>query len=73
LRPVTTVGVILAIAGLAALILPYIPFTTQETVVELGPLEASAERERSLPIPPFVGIILLVVGAGLLVFGRSRR
>lgn len=73
MRPMTTIGAILALAGLAALVLPYIPFTTEETILELGPLEASAERERSLAIPPFVGIILLVIGAGLLVFDRSRR
>lgn len=73
MRSLTMIGAILALAGLAALILPYIPFTTEETVLELGPVEARAERERSLRIPPFVGILLLLVGAGLMVFSRFRR
>lgn len=49
-----------------------ISYTTREKVVDLGPLQMTAERTRTLPLPPIVGTIALVGGIVLLVVGSKK-
>ena len=65
------VGVLLIVAGLAALTWPVISYTRTEKVVDLGPVEVTADRERRVPVPPLVGG--LAVAAGLILVVSSRR
>jgi hypothetical protein len=64
-------GVILLVAGLAGLAWPVISYTTTEKVVDVGPIEVTAERERRLPVPPIVGGLAAV--AGLVIIVTSSR
>jgi hypothetical protein len=74
MKPMALVGVILIVLGVGALAYQGINYTSRETVVDLGPIQATAEREKTLPIPPIVGIAAIVGGVALLVVGgRSRR
>jgi hypothetical protein len=41
-------------------------------VLDLGPVEATAERHKTLPLPPIVGGIALAAGIGLLVVGSKK-
>jgi hypothetical protein len=50
-----------------------ISYTTREKVVDLGPLQMTAERTRTLPLPPIVGTIALVGGIVLLVVGSKKN
>jgi hypothetical protein len=49
-----------------------ISYTSREKVVDLGPLQMTAERTRTLPLPPIVGAVALVGGIALLVMGRKN-
>lgn len=49
-----------------------ISYTTREKVVDLGPLEMTAERTRTLPLPPIVGAVALIGGIVLLVVGSKK-
>ena len=74
MKPMAVVGIILIVLGVGALAYQGINYTSRETVVDLGPIQATAEREKTLPIPPIVGIAAIVGGVALLVVGgRSRR
>jgi hypothetical protein len=74
MKPMALAGVILIVLGVGALAYQGINYTSRETVVDLGPIQATAEREKTLPIPPIVGIAAIVGGVALLVVGgRSRR
>ena len=42
-------------------------------VVDAGPLKMTADQERIIPIPTIAGIIAVVVGAGLIFYGRKAR
>jgi hypothetical protein len=64
-------GVILLVAGLAGLAWPVISYTKTEKVVDLGPIEVTAEREKRLPVPPIVGGLAAV--AGLVIIVTSSR
>jgi hypothetical protein len=49
-----------------------ISYTTREEVVDLGPVEVTAEDEHRIPLPPILGGAAIVVGLILLVTGRRR-
>jgi uncharacterized membrane protein YidH (DUF202 family) len=68
-----TVGIILIAIGIVALVWGGISWTREETIVDLGPLEAKAERRESIPLPPVLGGVALVAGIVLLVVPARRR
>lgn len=53
--------------GRAALAYQGITYTTRETVLDVGPIQATAERERTLPLPPVLGIAAVVGGVALVI------
>ena len=71
MRGMKLFGVILLVAGLAGLAWPVISYTKTEKVVDLGPVEVTAEREKHVPVPPIVGGLAAV--AGLVIIVASSR
>ncbi|MGV1099472.1 DUF3185 domain-containing protein [Thiovibrio sp. JS02] len=72
MKPYTLVAVILIATGIIAFAYQGITYTTKEKVVDIGPLQMTAERTRTLPLPPVVGAVTLVGGILLLVLGRKK-
>jgi uncharacterized membrane protein HdeD (DUF308 family) len=71
-KPVTIVGVVLIILGVLALAYQGITYTTREKVIDLGPLQASVDKEKSIPLPPIVGALALVGGVVLIIVGVRK-
>jgi hypothetical protein len=69
---VTLVGVALIILGVLALAYQGITYTTREKIVDLGPLKASVDKERSIPLPPIVGVLAFVGGVVLVIVGARQ-
>jgi uncharacterized membrane protein HdeD (DUF308 family) len=65
-------GVLLMVAGVLAIAYQQISYTTRETVLDVGPLQATTESRKTVPLPPLVGIAA-VVGGGLLVLAARKR
>lgn len=65
-------AVILIVLGVAAFGYQGISYTTREKVVDIGPLTMTADKTRTIPLPPIVGAIALVGGIVLLVMGRKN-
>lgn len=72
MKPVTLVGVALIVLGVLALAYQGITYTTREKVIDLGPLQASVDKKKSIPLPPIVGAVALAGGV-VLVFIGSRK
>ena len=72
LNPLGVTGVVLLVLGLAALAYQGISYTSRETVIDLGPIHATAERQRTLPLPPIFGIAAVAAGVVLLMTGVRR-
>jgi uncharacterized membrane protein YidH (DUF202 family) len=66
------VGVVLIVLGIAALAYQGINYTSRETVVDIGPLHATADRQKTLPISPIVGIVAVAGGVALVVAGMRK-
>jgi len=71
MRAPTIFGIVLIVVGVAALLFQGIEYTTDETVIDAGPIEVEAERERTIPIAPIVGVIAVVGGIVLIGVGRK--
>ena len=68
----TMLAIMLIAIGVLALTYQGITYTTKEKVIDLGPLQMTAEKQKTLPLPPIVGIVTLVGGIVLLVMGRKN-
>ncbi|HET6266273.1 MAG TPA: DUF3185 domain-containing protein [Acidobacteriota bacterium] len=68
-----TIGVILIVLGLVALIFQGITYTKREQVFKVGPIEATEKKEHTIPLPPVLGAIALVGGIVLLVAGGKSK
>lgn len=67
------IGIILIVIGILALVIPSISFTKREKVVDLGPIQATAEKKETIPLSPILGVSALAVGAVLLVVGATKK
>lgn len=67
-----TLGIIMIIIGAVMLIWTGFSFTRKEKVVDIGPLEITADKKEQVNWPPYVGGVVLVVGFVLLLSGRRR-
>jgi uncharacterized membrane protein HdeD (DUF308 family) len=72
MKATTLVGILLIILGIVGLAYPRISYTTREKVVDLGPIEATKETKKSIPLPPILGGLSLAGGVILLVAGKGR-
>lgn len=66
------VGIVLIVVGLISLAYGGITYTSREKVLDIGPIEATAERQKTVPMPPIIGGVALVAGIGLLVMGSKK-
>ena len=72
MRPLATIGLVLIVLGSAGLVLGRFSYTTTEKVLDVGPLQATAEEEHSVAIPDIAGIAAILVGGFLVSIGRRR-
>ena len=66
-----TLGVILIALGAVMLIWTGFTYTKKEKVVDAGPLEISADKEKSVSWPPYAGAVLVI--GGVVLVAMSRR
>jgi hypothetical protein len=72
MKPVLLIGIALILLGIVALSYERITYTTKEKVIDIGPIHATAEREKSIPLPPLLGGLALVAGIGLVAIGYKK-
>lgn len=68
----TIVAIILIALGIAAFAYQGITYTTREKVVDLGPIQMTTEKTKTIPLPPILGAVALVGGIVLLVVGGRK-
>jgi hypothetical protein len=71
MKPAGILGIVLIVIGIVALAYGGFTYTKREKVVDLGPLKVSADREKTIPLPPILGALCLVGGVVLVVVGNK--
>jgi len=69
---VLILAIVLIAIGVVSLAYQGITYTTREKVLEVGPIKATAEKEKTIPLPPILGGLALAGGVVLLVVGARR-
>jgi len=66
------IGAILIVLGVVALAYKGFSYKSEETVLQIGSVKATAETEKSVPIPTWAGIAAIVGGVVALGVGMRR-
>ena len=72
MKPATLVGIVLIVLAVVAFAYQGISYTKREKVLEIGPIQATAEKRETIPIPPIVAGAALIGGIALLVVGSKN-
>ncbi|HZD51294.1 MAG TPA: DUF3185 domain-containing protein [Silvibacterium sp.] len=65
-------GIILIIAGVAALLYGGFTYTTHKKAVDLGPVQVEKTEHHSVPLPPLLGVVAIIGGGALFYFGAKE-
>jgi len=66
------VGVLLIALGAIGLVYKGFSYESKETVAKIGPIEATAETTKEIPIPEVLSIVAIVVGIGVVAIGAKK-
>jgi uncharacterized membrane protein len=72
INPLTLVGIALIALGIVAFAFKGIPYTSRDTIIDIGPLHATADTQKTIPLSPLLGGLALVGGIVLLVVGAKK-
>ena len=72
MKTVTILGIALILLGVVAFTYQGITYTTREKVIDLGPLQATVDKQETIPLPPLVGGLALAAGIALVIVGARR-
>jgi len=72
INPITLIGIVLIVLGVVAFAYQGITYTTRENVINLGPLQASVDTKKTIPLSPVLGGLALVGGIVLVVVGTKK-
>jgi hypothetical protein len=67
------IGILLIIFGVFVLASEGITYTKTEKVLDIGPIEATAQHKKTIPISPIAGGAAVAAGVVLLVVGSKNR
>jgi hypothetical protein len=72
MKPGTIIGIILIVIGIAGFAMGGFSFTQKEKVLDVGPVEATADDKKTVGIPPLLAGIALVSGVVLLAASARK-
>lgn len=67
-----SIGLVLIVIGAILLIWTGFTYTKKEKIVDAGPIQVSADREKTVNWPPYAGGIVLLAGVVILVTSKKK-
>ena len=71
-NPITLVGIALIVLGIVAFTYQGITYTSREKIIDIGPFQATADTQKTIPLSPLLGGLALVGGIVLVVVGAKK-
>ena len=71
-NPLTLVGIALIVLGIVAFAYQGITYTSREKIIDIGPIQATADTKKTIPLSPLVGGAALVGGIVLVMVGAKK-
>jgi hypothetical protein len=72
MKSTSIAGILLVVLGALALAYQGITYTRRERVLDVGPIHATRDTEKTIPLPPILGGVAILGGIALLVAGARR-
>ena len=72
IKSITLVGIALIILGIVAFAYQGISYTSREKVIDVGPLQATVDTKKTIPLSPLLGGLVFVGGIVLVVVGTKK-
>jgi hypothetical protein len=72
MKPAVLVGILLILMGIVALSYQGLTYTKREKVLDIGPIQASKETRKTIPLPPVLGGLALAGGIALVIIGNKK-
>lgn len=66
-----SIGLILILIGAAMLMWTGFTYTKKEKIIDAGPIQVSADRQKTVDWPPYLGGILLI--GGIVIIASSKK
>lgn len=66
------IGIILIVLGASMLIWTGFTYTKKEKIIDIGPIEISADRQKTVNWPPYLGGILLIGGVVIVLSSKKQ-
>jgi len=73
MKPVMIIGIVLIAFGVVAFAYKGITYTSREKIIDIGPIQATQETEKTIPLSPILGGVALAGGIVLVFFGRESK
>lgn len=65
-------GIAVLVIGLIITLITGFNYVTREKVVEIGEMEITRNRHHSVAWSPIAGLIVMVIGGGMILFGAKK-
>jgi uncharacterized membrane protein len=74
MKPIMLIGIVLIVLGVVALAYQGITYTSREKIIDIGPIHATADTKKTIPISPILGGLALVGGIVIVASGiRAKK
>jgi uncharacterized membrane protein len=72
INPITLIGIVLIVLGIVAFAYQGITYTSREKIIDIGPIQATADTQKTIPLPPILGGLVLAGGIVLMLVGAKK-
>ena len=73
MKPIMIIGIVLIVLGVVALAYQGITYTSREKIIDIGPIHATADTKKTIPLSPILGGVALVGGIVLVISGIKAK
>ena len=72
INPITLIGIALIVLGIVAFAYQGITYTSREKIIDIGPIQATADTQKTIPLPPLLGGLVVAGGIVLVMVGAKK-
>ena len=73
MKPILLIGIVLIALGVVALAYQGISYTSREKIIDIGPIHATADTKKTIPLSPVLGGVALAGGIVLVIVGAKNK
>ena len=73
MKPIMIIGIVLIALGVVALAYQGITYTSREKIIDIGPIQATQETEKTIQFSPILGGVALAGGIVLVIIGGGAK